>query len=111
MANPLVIFDNNSNLITVSGVENELTGALISDATVQVTLKDANRVNLVRASGTWPESLANYASGAYRVVLASTISYPAGEPGHAVVTVSGSGYAAELELDVTYAVRKKAGSS
>ncbi len=107
MANPLVIYDNNSNLLTVSGVENALTGALINSATVQVTMRDANKVELKRASGSWPESLSNYASGAYRVVLASTIAYPAGETGWAVITISGSGYAAELWVDVQYAVRKR----
>ncbi len=107
MADPLVIFDNNSNLISVHGVENELTGQLLNTATVQVTLKDANKTDLKRASGTWPESLSNYEAGAYRVVLASTISYPAGESGYAVIAITGSGYTAELWVDVKYTVRKR----
>lgn len=110
MANPLVFFDNNSNLLTVSGVENELTGSLISNATVQATLKDANRVNLVRAAGTWPETLSNYASGAYRGVIAGTVSYPAGEEGYCLLQITGDGYSAEFELPCVYAVRRKASS-
>lgn len=110
MANPLVIFDNNSNLISVHGVENALTGALINSATVQVTMRDANKVELKLASGSWPATLSNYESGAYRGVLASTIAYPAGETGYAVISITGSGYTAELWVDVQYAVRKRGAS-
>lgn len=117
MANPLVIYDANTNLIEIlgdddaptpiPGISNALTGAAINNATCTVTLKDINRVNLVGT--TWPVTMSYIAasSGKYRGVVGPTLSYPKGENGYAVIDITGDTYTARIEAEVQYVVRKK----
>lgn len=107
---PLVIYDDNSNLLTIEGVKNEQSGAYINNAVVTVTLKDRDRKNL--AGTTWPVTLSyvTASNGNYSGTVASTIKYPVGEFGLCIVQITASGGAAEFDFDCVYSVRKKADS-
>ena len=111
MANPIVLFDENSNGLKVLGVQNQgvSPATYINNAVVTATLKDRDRRNLKLASGTWPVTLSYVAgsNGNYLGALASTIGYPTGENGYAVLNISGDGYAAEFECPCTFAKRTK----
>lgn len=109
MANPLVLYDENTNLISVLGVQNAVTGGYINDATVTVTLKDLKKVNLGLDSGSWPVtcSYVSASNGNYQGIVASTVHYPRGRNGFAIVTVTGDTYTAKFEAEVSYRTRKK----
>lgn len=66
----MVIFVLNDNLISISNVKNEATGALIDDATVTVTVKDFNDVNVTGQS--WPLVLLPQGGGSYQGTIEST---------------------------------------
>lgn len=64
----------NDNLIEVSDLKNVASGAYINNATVTVTLKDADSVNVNGQS--WPVTL-NYvtaSNGKYRATLVDTLA-------------------------------------
>lgn len=107
MANPIVLFDNNTNILNAYGVVNEVTGAAINDATVTVTLRDRDHRPL--SGETWPFAMAYVAasSGQYRAILSASIAYPRGESGYALIQVTGATYTGEFELPVNYAARTK----
>lgn len=108
MGLPLVLYDNNSNLLTIYGVQNKITGAYINDATVAVTLKSKERANL--GGETWPlaGSYVSGSNGNYQFVTTGSVVYPAGEQGFAVVTITKGSYTAEFEFECEFAVRDKA---
>jgi len=69
-----IIYEGNDMVIELRGLKNEVSGAYIDSATVGVTLKDADGVNVSGES--WPLTM-NYVTGSngkYRATLADTLS-------------------------------------
>lgn len=69
-----ILFVANSNLLRVDGLKDESSGGYINDADVEVTLKDANGVEVVGAS--WPiaASYITGSNGRYEAVLPHGLS-------------------------------------
>ncbi len=67
-----VIFFKNDNVIELTGLKDEITQVDIDDATVTVTLKDSNGVDVT--GETWPLAMAALGSGGiYRATLTDTL--------------------------------------
>lgn len=71
----MVLFVLNDNLLVISNVKNESTGALISDATVTATVKTVAGANV--AGQSWPLTLSAAGNGKYEGTIESTISLAA----------------------------------
>lgn len=88
-----VLFVANDNVIEVASLTNGLTDALVSGATVTVTLKDAAGASVsgLATGVTWPLTLnaASGATGTYRTTLPHGLSLTAGSTYTAEVTASG----------------------
>ena len=85
-----VIFLLSDNTIELSGLKDEITGTLINDATVTVTLKDKNDVNVV--GETWPLAMTALGTGGiYRAVLKDTLTLTLLDRYKAIVDVTTTG--------------------
>lgn len=64
-----VLYDNNDTVVEIRGLENDITGENVNDATVTCTLYDSESVVVTGQS--WPLTLAYVASsaGVYRATL------------------------------------------
>lgn len=67
------VYIDNSNVILLSGLHSEIDDAFVSDATVTVTIKDADGANV--AGTTWPKTMSyvSASDGNYRAILPDTI--------------------------------------
>jgi len=102
----MIYYHSNDNLLVLRGLRNKKlpTPTYINDATVVVTLKDADGNNLT--GETWPLTLTAVGSGGvYQATLQDTIVTTGLETGSAVVTISGG--TAMLDATVTLAVEYK----
>jgi len=73
MTTPCVVYIDNTNVLEVRGLAELVTGDFINDATVTMTLKDANGEEL--AGQDWPWSMAYLADsdGTYRGIIKDTV--------------------------------------
>ena len=99
---------DNHNVLELRALTDEVTGSLILDATVQVTIHDAEGDEV--AGETWPKAMAltteSPSTGKYRATLDSALAITSNNEFKATVTaVSGSGIEAEWICDVLPAVR------
>lgn len=69
-----VLYDQNTNLLELLSLTDQVSGDPANSATVTVTLKDAAGVDIVGLS--WPQTLAYVAgsSGDYRLVLPAALT-------------------------------------
>jgi hypothetical protein len=84
----MTAFVANTNNLDLLGLQNASNGAYVNDATVSVTVKDSNGVNV--SGETWPISM-NYVSasnGNYRCVLSDGISFSPGMTYTAEISVN-----------------------
>lgn len=105
----LVIYVGNDNIIEFGSgalLTDEITGDTIPDATVEVTLKDADGVDIV--GETWPLSMpaVEGESGNYRATLADELVLTVGQKVTAEVTADdGPGARAAWTLTTTALLR------
>ena len=75
-----IVYVANTNLIEVVGLKSAVEGEFIADATVTVTVKDADGANV--AGQTWPLTLTSTdgtePEGNYRGILKDTLELTAG---------------------------------
>lgn len=73
MSNIQTLYIGNDTIFEVERLKDELTGSYVDDATVTVTLTDADGASV--AGDTWPKSLAyvSGSSGVYRATLPYTL--------------------------------------
>ena len=86
----LVTYVANDNVLTLEGLQNAVTDAYINDATVTVTLYEADHSTEVTGE-TWPLTM-DYVSGSdgnYRATLADTLSLSANDRYYADVSADG----------------------
>lgn len=89
-------------VFSVDGIQNPLTLAYITDATVNLTLLDSNGDEI--AGQVWPLAMAYVAdsNGKYQVALPATLVADDGERGTASIEITSGAYSATLSLDVDY---------
>lgn len=65
----MVAFVGNTNLLEIRGLKSAVEGAFVNNATVTVTIKDANGNNV--SGQTWPTTMSyvSASSGDYRAVI------------------------------------------
>jgi hypothetical protein len=91
MTNVHTLYCENSNSIEVGGLKNDVTGAFVNDATVVMTLIDAD---LQAVSGdTFPKTMAYVADsdGVYRALLSDALALVPNARYTAVITATVSG--------------------
>jgi len=73
-----IVYVANTNLIEVVGLKSAIEGEFIADATVRVTVKDADGAEV--SGQTWPTDMAYVATsnGNYRGILKDTLDLTAG---------------------------------
>ena len=74
---PQVIYYQNSMLLELVALTNSKTQVVITTATVSVTLKDDQGVNVV--GETWPLTMTHVSEGTYDVVLLDTLTLTKGK--------------------------------
>ena len=89
-----VLWDNNDTIIEIRGLENEVTGENINDATVTCTLYDAEEVSVTGQS--WPLTM-TYVTGSAGVYRA-TLPYGLG-------IVAASRYTLQLDVNAGTGLR------
>jgi hypothetical protein len=101
------VFVDNDNLVTVDAVQDEATGDYINDATVELTLLDADGDE---ATGeTWPIALAYVASsdGKYQGTIESAVDILSGKRYTARIDISATGgLVGRIDAQVTARVRR-----
>jgi hypothetical protein len=101
-----VIYLANTNIIELGPLTNNITGALITTATVNATLKKKTD-NTDVAGQIWPISLAHIADGIYRGTLPHTIGIEAGKYYTAHVTAdAGANLKGDWKTTVSVQVRR-----
>ena len=71
----MTAFVQNTNVLDLIGLKNEIAGTFINNATVTVTIKDALGVNV--SGGSWPLTM-NYlatSNGNYRAFISETLPF------------------------------------
>lgn len=101
-----IIFHGNDNLILVKGVYNNATSAYVNNATVNVTLKDANGTDLT--GQTWPLVLSYIAAsnGDYQGTIDDAANTEGLTSGSAIITISAGGFTASITADVEFQDRE-----
>jgi hypothetical protein len=86
-----VLYIANSNVVEISALTNGQTSALISGATVGVTLTNATGTAVTATGVTWPVTLSavSGATGTYRATLAHTIGLTTGATYYCDITADG----------------------
>lgn len=100
-----VLYVGNTNYVELDALTNEVTGVVITDASVTLRLKDAAGADV--AGETWPLVLTHVADGLYRCYLVSTLPLVAdakytGE----VVAIAGGSLVGKWSLDFVAKVRR-----
>lgn len=101
-----VLYDGNDMVVEVRGLENDVAGAWINDATVTCTLKDAGGDEV--AGQGWPTTLAYVAEsdGVYRGTLSYLAAISPGSRYTLVIDVlAGSGLRGRWEVPCVCRVR------
>lgn len=96
-----VLFFGNDMVLEVRKLRNELTGAFLNSATVDVTLNDSTGTGVL--GQTWPRSLAYVAGsdGIYRTTIPDTLTLTANAKYTAVITAdAGAGLAARWDVPI-----------
>lgn len=73
----MTAFVGNTNLLTLEGLKDHITGSYINDASVEVTVKDKNGTAVT--GQTWPEPM-DYVPGSngnYRAVIEHDVAFTA----------------------------------
>ena len=85
------LYVDNSNTLELTGLRNDVTGAIVNDATVTMTLLDA--AEQVVTGETFPATMAYVtdSDGVYRAVLSSALNITPNARYIAVVTATVSG--------------------
>ena len=83
------VFVNNSNAILLRGLRNENDSTFITNAVVEVTIKDKNNIAIPGVS--WPKSMlyVTGTDGDYRAVLEDTIIFVPGATYYAYILANG----------------------
>lgn len=95
-----VLYVGNDTLLDVEALRNELTGAFINDATVEVTLHDLN--GLAVTGDTWPKAMpyVDGSDGAYRATMVYTLGLIDGQRYRALITAdAGAGLRAAWQVE------------
>ena len=95
-----VIYDGNTNAVFIDGLRNSATNTYVNDATVQLTLVDADDVEVT--GETWPVS-GTYLSGSdgdYQAVISTSASLTVGRKYTAKVTATSGGVTGYWEIPV-----------
>lgn len=98
-----LIYVNNTNLLVLQGLFDNVAQAYLNAATVTATVKDLAGTPVSGAS--WPKAMSYQAAsnGVYQCILEDTIAFVSGQPYVAYISASGGtnkvGYW-ELSLDV-----------
>lgn len=106
MSEILTIYQGNDTIIELAGLKNEVSGAFINNATVNVTLVDSLGVQVTGQA--WPLALAYVAlsDGAYRATLGFNLPLILNAKYSANVFVSAGGLVANWSIDVICKKRK-----
>lgn len=82
------IYIDNTNKVTLTGLQNSLDDSYINDATVSVTIVDGDDAEVVGA--TWPVTLeyVSASNGVYRGLIPSSVELTEDEVYYAVVTAT-----------------------
>jgi len=101
--NPIYI--GSDNLFVVRGVKNSSNGEYINDATVELTLQDADGNDI--SGQTWPLTLTYIAAsnGEYQGTIENTIDVEDGQTGTAVLDIEGDSLTAQISLPVVFGER------
>lgn len=100
MSNIHILLKDNDNILEITGLVNELTGAFLNAAAVTVTLKDSAGVNVT--GDTWPKTLTYVAAsnGTYRATLGFNLGLTTGQRyTAAVIADGGAGLRATWAVD------------
>lgn len=98
MTEPLRVYIDNDNMLTLDGLANAATDAYVNNATVAVTVTDRDGNEIV--GETWPLTL-NYvaaSNGTYRATLQDTLTLTHKEGLLLHITADGAGLQAAWEL-------------
>lgn len=73
----MAAFVGNTNLLELNGLKNEAAGAFVNDASVTVTIKDAEGANV--SGAVWPMTMVyvEASDGDYRVALSHELPFEA----------------------------------
>ena len=96
-----LIYLNNDNLLSVSGLKNASSGSYMNNATITATIKDSGGVNV--SGQTFPVTLTYLADsdGNYHATLENTLSMADGTIYKATISAtSSSGLYAEWEMEI-----------
>lgn len=106
MSEIATIFLSNDNLIELANLQNEVTGAYINDATVNVTLVNSTGTNVVGT--TWPKVMPYVAAsdGLYRATLGYDLVLTANSRYTANIVVVSGALRASWAADVVCKTRK-----
>jgi hypothetical protein len=88
------LYIDNDTLAELYDLRDEVTGALITDATVTVTLFDGSGEEVLGA--VWPVTMPHVENGIYRAVIPAGLDLDRGRRYQAVMSTSGASW--ELEL-------------
>ena len=93
-----VVFFENDNLIELTSLKDEITDALISNATVTVTVEDESGTEI--AGQTWPTTMTAIVgtAGGYRATLSKDIDFVSGTNYVAVIDVLSAGTTAKWKF-------------
>ena len=70
-----ILYVNSDNVVEVQSLTDAVSDTVITSATVKVTLKDSDGVNVV--GETWPLTMTHVAAGTYRGTLIDSLSLTA----------------------------------
>ena len=106
MSEILTIYQSNDTIIEVAGLKNDVTGAFINNAQVNVVLVDSLGVQVT--GQTWPLALTYVpvSDGAYRATLLFSLPLSPNSKYSANVFVSAGGLVANWSIDVLCKKRK-----
>jgi len=98
-----ILYVDNTNTVTLDGLQNSITAAYINDATVTLTIEDSDGVEVT--GETWPLTMSYVATsdGNYRVAIDAVLEDS--EKYSAIINVSSSGSTAKWTVPITAIVR------
>ncbi len=103
-----IVFVNNDNYVELSALKNAITDVFINDATVTVTVKDTDGIEIGLPSGeSFPKTMAYVADsdGIYRVTFDKETEWIVGTKYVATIIATSSGLDAEWTIDIIVKVR------
>lgn len=102
----LKFYANNTNVVEINGLRNAVTDAYVNDATVTLTVEDADGTEVSGVS--WPVAGSYIASsdGIYQIVVATDAVFTVGRKYTAKVTATSGSDVAYWEVPVTVVRRR-----